>query len=128
MDRYSPFSIPTSVWVVEAYVHFQVYSSLCSDAIVFTKDGHTDGRTDRHSSNVSEFRADQMSPRNIGSQIIISRCYKRIDKTNIPSLRRVEKETIHTHYIPSTHIPFLSKIDIIKNYQHFNGLSKSINI
>ena len=52
-------------------------------------DGRTDGRTNRHSSNVLEFCADQMSPRNIGSQIIIiSRCYKRIDKTNIPSLRR----------------------------------------
>ena len=38
-------------------------------------DGRTDGRTDRHSSNVLEFCADQMSPRNIGSQIIISRCY-----------------------------------------------------
>ena len=36
-----------------------------------------------------KFRADQMSPRNIGSQIIISGCYKRIDKTNIPSLKRV---------------------------------------
>ena len=47
------------------------------------------GRTDRHSSNILEFCADQMSPRNIGSQIIISRCYKRFDKTNIPSLRRV---------------------------------------
>ena len=52
-------------------------------------DTRTDGRTDRHSSNVLEFSADQMSPRNIGFQIIISRCYKRIDKTNIPSLRRV---------------------------------------
>ena len=69
--------------------NFQVCSSLRSDAIVFTTDGHTDGRADRHSSNVLEFRADQMSPRNRGSQIIISRCYKRIDKTNIPSLRRV---------------------------------------
>ena len=85
VDRYSPFSIPTSAWVIEAYV----CSSLCSDVIVFTTDGRTDGWTDRHSSNVLEFCADQMSPRNIGSQIIISRCYKRIDKTNIPSLRRV---------------------------------------
>ena len=40
---------------------FQVCSSLCSDAIVFTTDGQTDGRTDRHSSNVLEFWADQMS-------------------------------------------------------------------
>ena len=69
--------------------NFQVCSSLRSDAIVFTTYGRTDGRTDRHSSNVLEFCADQMSPRNIGSQIFISRCYKRIDKTNIPSLRRV---------------------------------------
>ena len=55
--------------------------------------GRTAGRPDRHSSNVLEFCADQMSPRNIWSQIIISiiisMCYKRIDKTNIPSLRRV---------------------------------------
>ena len=49
----------------------------------------TDGLTDRHSSNVLEFCADQMSPRNIRSQIIISMCYKRIDKTNLLSMRRV---------------------------------------
>ena len=64
--------------------NFQVCSSLCSDAIVFTTDGYTDGRTDgrrdRHSSNVLEFCADQMSPRNIGSQIIISRCYKKTSR------------------------------------------------
>ena len=60
---------------------------------MFTTDGHTDGRTDRHSSNVLEFCGDQMSPSNIGSQIIISRCYKRIDKTNIPALRRVYKNS-----------------------------------
>ena len=91
MNRYSPFSIPTSIRVIEAYV--QICSSLCSDVIVFTTDGHTDGRTDgrtdRNSSNVLEFCADQMSSGNIGSQIIISMCYKRIDKTNIPSMRRV---------------------------------------
>ena len=58
--------------------NFQVCSSLRTDAIVFTTDGHTDGRTDRHSSNVLEFCADLMSPRNIGSQIIISMCYKLI--------------------------------------------------
>ena len=52
---------------------FQVYSSLRSDAIVFTTD----------SSNILEFRVDQMSPRNLGFQIIISRCWTRIDKTNI---------------------------------------------
>ena len=53
-------------------------------------DRRTAIRTDsRHSSNVLEFCADQMSLRNIGSQIIISMCYKRIDKTNIPSMRRV---------------------------------------
>ena len=45
---------------------FQVCSFLCSDAIVFTTDRRTDGRTDRHSSNVLEFCADQMSPRNMG--------------------------------------------------------------
>ena len=46
-------------------------------------------RTDRHSSNVLEFRADQMSPRKLGSQINISMRPTRIDKTNIPSMRRV---------------------------------------
>ena len=38
------------------------------------------GRTDRHSSNVLEFRADQMSPRNLGGQINISMRPTRIDK------------------------------------------------
>ena len=52
-------------------------------------DGRTDGRTD---SNILEFCADQMSLRNIGSQIIISMCYKRIDKTNIPSMTRDKNE------------------------------------
>ena len=69
--------------------NFQVSSSLRSDAIVFTTDGHTDGRTDRYSSNVLEFHADQMSSRNLGSQINISRRPTRIDKTNIPSISKV---------------------------------------
>ena len=47
------------------------------------------GRTDRHSSNVLELRADQMSPRYLGSQINVSMRPTRIDKTNIPSMRRV---------------------------------------
>ena len=91
VDRYSPFSIPTSVWVIEAYVQIFKSVALCvrTQSCLPQTDGRTDGRTDRHSSNVLEFCADQMSPRNIGSQIIISRCYKRIDKTNIPSMRRV---------------------------------------
>ena len=46
------------------------------------------GRTDWHSSNVLEFRADQMSTRNLRSPINISMRYTRIEKTNIPSLRR----------------------------------------
>ena len=46
-------------------------------------DRYTDGRTDRHSSNVLEFRADRMSPRNVGSQINISMRPTGIDKTNI---------------------------------------------
>ena len=64
---------------------FQVRSSLRSDAIVIT----TDGRTYRHSSKVLEFRADQMSPRNLGSRINFSMRPTRIDKTNIPSMRTV---------------------------------------
>ena len=81
VDRYSPFLIPTCLWLIEAYL-FGVRSSLRSDAIAIT----TDGRTDRHSSNVLEFRADQISPRNLGSQINISMRPTRIDKTN---MRRV---------------------------------------
>ena len=88
MDRYGTFSIPTSV--IEAYVQIFKSIALCArtQSCLPQTDTRTDGRTDKHSSTVLEFCADQMSPRNIGSQIIISRCYKRIDKTNIPSLRR----------------------------------------
>ena len=50
------------------FAKFEVRSFLRSDVIVIT----TDGRTDRHRSNVLEFHADQMSPRNLGSQIHIS--------------------------------------------------------
>ena len=64
---------------------FEVRSSLRSDEIVIS----TDGRTDRHNSNVVEFRADQMFPRNLGSSINISMRPTRIDNTNIPSMRRV---------------------------------------
>ena len=50
---------------------------------------------DRHSSNVLEFRADQMSPKNLGSQINIFMRYTRINKSNIPSMRRVcERESL----------------------------------
>ena len=63
----------------------EVRSSLCSYGIVIT----TDERTDRHSSNVLEFRADQMSPSYLGSQINISNRPTRINKTNISSMRRV---------------------------------------
>ena len=42
-----------------------------SEAIVISTHEHTD------------FRADEMSPRNLGSQINNSRCFTRIDKTNI---------------------------------------------
>ena len=64
------------------FAKVEVRSSLRSGAIVIT----TDGRTDRHSSNVLKFRADQMSPRNLGSQINISMRPRRIDKTNIASM------------------------------------------
>ena len=91
VNRYSPFSIPTSVWAIEAYVQIFKSVALCvrTQSCLPQTDGRTDWRTDRHSSNVLEFCAEQMSQNNIGSQIIISRCYKRIDKTNIPSMRRV---------------------------------------
>ena len=68
VDRYSRFSIPTSVWVIEAYV--QIFKSVALCVRMQSCLPQTDGRIDRHSSNVLEFCADQMSPRNIGSQII----------------------------------------------------------
>ena len=51
----------------------------------------TEGRTNRYCSNVLEFRADQLIPRNLGSQINISMRPTRIDKTKILSVRRVEE-------------------------------------
>ena len=56
---------------------------------VSTTHGQTDERKDRHSSNVLEFRADQMSPGDLGFQMNISMRPTRIDKTNIPSMRRL---------------------------------------
>ena len=50
-------------------------------------DRRDDGRSDRHSLDVLQFCADQMSPRKLEFQIIISSCYSRIDITNIPSMR-----------------------------------------
>ena len=54
------------------------------------------GRTKWHSSNVLEFRADQMFLRNTGFPIIISESYRHIDKTKIPSWNkcRDQKRTI----------------------------------
>ena len=58
------FSIPTGLWLkISLFAKFQVCSSLRLDVIVIT----TYRRTDRHSSNGLEFRADQMAPRNLGS-------------------------------------------------------------
>ena len=71
------------------FAKFEDRSSLRSDVILITTDGRMDGRTDRHSSNVLEFRANEISLRNLGSQINISMRPMRIDKTNIPSMRRV---------------------------------------
>ena len=89
MNRYSTFSLYTGLWQLEAYL----YSSLRSHAIVIT----TNERTDRHSSNVLEFRADPMSPRNKGSQMNISMRTTHIDKTSFFSkywyLRRHEQKT-----------------------------------
>ena len=64
------------------FIKFEVRSTLRSNAIVIT----TYGRSERHSSNVIEFRADQMSPTNLRSYINISRYPAWIDKTNIPSI------------------------------------------
>ena len=68
------------------FAKFRLRSALRSDAIVITTHSRTEGRTDRHISNILEFRADQISPINIGSQINISMHPTRIDKTNIPSM------------------------------------------
>ena len=43
---------------------------------------------------MKEFRADQMSPRNLGSQINISMCYTRIDKINISSMKVLKIDLI----------------------------------
>ena len=67
---------------ISPHAKFQVRSYPRSAAIVFT----TDARTDGHSSNILESPPEQMSPKNLGSQINISMRYKRIDKTNIPPL------------------------------------------
>ena len=48
VERYSPFSIPTGLWLI--FAKFEVRSFLRSDVIVIT----TEGQTDRHSSNVSK--------------------------------------------------------------------------
>ena len=86
VDRYSPFSIPTGLMANRSlFAKFEVRGSLRSDAIVTTIDGRMDRQTDRHSSNVLVFLADQMSSRNLRSQINISRRPIRIDKT----MRRV---------------------------------------
>ena len=79
VDRYLPMANRN------LFEKFEVRSSLRSDTIVIT----TDGRTDRHTSNVLEFCADQMSPRNLWCQINISKCYTCIDKTNIHSVKGV---------------------------------------
>ena len=57
---------------ISPFAKFEVRSSLRSDAIVITTDG------DGHSSNVLEF-SDQISPRNLGSNINICKCYTRIE-------------------------------------------------
>ena len=67
---------------------FEVHSSLRFDAIVITTDRRMDGQADIALFEfVLEFRADQMSPRNLGSQINICMRPTRIDKTNVPSMR-----------------------------------------
>ena len=68
---------------ISVFEKFDVRNPLRSDAIVIT----TDYR--QIDSNVLEFRADQMSPRRLESQLNISMHPTRIDKTNIPSMRRV---------------------------------------
>ena len=51
------------------FAKFEIRSYLRSDSIMIT----TNGRTDRHSSNIVEFRADQMTSKNLGSPINKSR-------------------------------------------------------
>ena len=62
---------------------FEVRNSLRSDAIVITTmNGRTDGRTDRHSSNVLEFRADQMSSRVPDYYFLVLQTYWQYSYTN----------------------------------------------
>ena len=77
---FSSFSLPTSVWIIQAFVQNQSIA-LCARTLSCLP--QTGGRTDRLSTNFLEFRTDQMSPRNLGSQINIFGCYTHIDKTNI---------------------------------------------
>ena len=75
--------IPTNVWIIQAFVENVTSIALYVRYLVYNR------RTYRHSSNLLEFRADQMHRRNLRSQINIYECYTRIDKTNIPTMRRV---------------------------------------
>ena len=77
VDRYSPFLIPTSVKIIQAYVQ----NFKCIAHCVRTQYHR---RTDRQI-----FRAEEMSSSNLGSYINISRCYTCIDKPNIPTMRRL---------------------------------------
>ena len=88
-NRYSPYHFNTNQRMGNISLSAKAVKSVALFVRTQSCLPQTDGRTDRHSSNVLEFCADQMSPRNIWSKIIISRCYKRIDEINIPSLRRV---------------------------------------
>ena len=72
VNRYSPFSIPTSVWVIEAYVQSLQLFVFGRNRVYHRR---TDGRTDRHSSNVLEFCADQMSLRNIDHYFYVLQTY-----------------------------------------------------
>ena len=58
--------MPTDLWQIEQN---------SSDAIVITTDEQTDGWIDKHSSNVLEFRADQMSPWNLDQYFYAPQTY-----------------------------------------------------
>ena len=73
-------------------------------------DRRTEGRTERHSSNVCQM-FDRMSTRNLGSQIIIFRCYTRIDKTNIP----YEEDIKVIFHMITKNRPFPRKVNIKGN-------------
>ena len=80
VDLYSLFSITIRVCVIQPYLQ-------CLKSVMQSWLLQTDGRTDRQTNK--EFRADQVSPSNLVTQIIMFGYYTHIGSTNIASKRSV---------------------------------------